>query len=144
VDVIQQVVNEFKSLIEGAGMELEYKRSKPIIIHANPIIREVFRNYISNALKYAREGKKIVINQELTDSRVTVSVIDFGTTIPSNEYDNIFVRSIQLAEGRKQGRGLGLAIVRRIAKAHGAEVGVKSNQPSGNMFYIGMPCAQPG
>jgi signal transduction histidine kinase len=108
-----------------------------LIVNANPIISEVFRNYISNAIKYAKNGKKIIIDAIMEDGFVIVNVKDFGKTIEKKDLENIFIRNVQL--DKTKGRGLGLAIVKRIAEAHDAEVGVKPNKPTGNIFYIKLP-----
>ena len=75
------------------------------------------------------------------DKFVTVNVKDFGDTIKQKDRKNIFVRNVQL--GKTKGRGLGLAIVKRISEAHNAEVGVKPNDPKGNIFYLKLPLYAP-
>ncbi|NQU27560.1 MAG: ATP-binding protein, partial [Candidatus Marinimicrobia bacterium] len=108
-------------------------------VKANPIIAEVFNNYISNAIKYAKAGKKIVIEGKRKADFITIAVKDFGTSIPEIEYEHIFERNIQLRTQEKRGRGLGLAIVKRIAEAHNAEFGIIPNKPNGNIFFIKIP-----
>ena len=134
MDIINIVVKEYLSQFEFAEMTLDMNIEEKLIINANPIIGEVFRNYISNAIKYAKPGKKVIIDTIVDNGYVTVNVKDFGETINKKDRDNIFMRNVQL--GKTKGRGLGLAIVRRIAQAHNAEVGVKPNKPTGNIFYI--------
>jgi two-component system phosphate regulon sensor histidine kinase PhoR len=107
-----------------------------LTVKANPIISEVFKNYVSNAIKYGHDGKRIIIHGSETEDSVLIKVIDFGTTIDEQEYEAIFKRKVQLAGTNKIGRGLGLAIVKRIANSHDAAVGVIPNSPSGNQFYI--------
>ena len=116
--------------------ELLQKTNIPKLIKANPIISEVFKNYVSNAIKYGHDGKRIIIHGSETEDSVLIKVIDFGTTIDEQEYEAIFKRKVQLAGTNKIGRGLGLAIVKRIANSHDAAVGVIPNSPSGNQFYI--------
>ena len=117
--------------------KLDMKMEEELIVTANPIIGVVFRNYISNAIKYAKTGKKIIIDAIMEDVSVVVNVKDFGKTIEKKDRENIFTRQYQLSTS--EGRGLGLSIVKRIAEAHKAEVGVRSNKPTGNIFYIKLP-----
>ena len=138
-ELIEKVTREFIPLLKAKGMNLENQVSEPLPLKVNPIIAEVFKNYISNAIKYSQDGKQIIIEHELSNDSVTVSVKDFGMTIPEKEYDNIFKRSVQLRKGEKQGRGLGLAIVKRITDAHGGQVWVEANTPKGNIFYLKIP-----
>ena len=139
VQMIEKMKTEFESILKNAGMNLEFELPDRLIIKANPILAEVFKNYVSNAIKYAFDGEKIIIGGKIEANHFVVTVVDFGQSIPAEEYENIFKRSIQLSRDKRRGRGLGLAIVKRIADAHDAEVGVKSNEPTGNIFYIKIP-----
>jgi len=137
VSIIKIAIDENASQLEFAEMTLEMDLEKNVMVNASPIICEVFRNYISNAIKYAKDGKKIVIDSSKSDKFITLNVKDFGKTIEKEDCENVFVRNVQL--GDTKGSGLGLAIVKRIADAHEAEVGVKPNKPKGNNFYIKIP-----
>ncbi len=136
-EMIRTITKEFATELQYEKMQIELNIKKKIIANVNPIISEVFRNYISNAIKYAKTGKKIIIDANKETGFIVVNVKDFGKTIVKKDRENVFVRNVQL--GKTKGRGLGLAIVKRIAKAHDAEVGVKPNKPKGNNFYIKIP-----
>jgi len=138
-EVLHSAGKEFSSQLKQLDMSIVIDIPDKLLIKANPIISEVFRNYISNAIKYASEGKKILIDSDKRKGFLTINVKDFGSTIPENKRQDVFYRSVQLENGKKRGRGLGLAIVKRIAEAHNAEVGVKPNEPAGNIFYIKIP-----
>jgi len=137
--LLQETVDEFASSLSTAEMECVVAKAPDLIIEANPLIREVFKNYISNAIKYARDGKRIVIESILEDQSVVVSVKDFGKTIAEADREQVFERRVQLENGKERGRGLGLAIVKRIALAHGGEVWVEPNTPHGNSFCLRIP-----
>jgi PAS domain S-box-containing protein len=137
VRIIKIAVDENASQIKLNEMALKMEMDESLKAHANPIICEVFRNYITNAIKYAKAGKKIIIDTVVDGEFVTVNVKDFGETIKLEDRKNIFMRNVQL--GKTKGRGLGLAIVKRIAEAHNGEVGVMPNVPKGNIFYIKLP-----
>ena len=137
--LLQETVDEFASALSAAEMDLVVAISPDLIIEANPLIREVFKNYISNAIKYARDGKRIEIETIIEDQTVIVCVKDFGKTIAKADRDRIFERRAQLENGKEKGRGLGLAIVKRIAEAHDGEVWVEPNKPRGNSFGLRIP-----
>ncbi len=139
VEIIKEVSDEFTDQFKNTGMSLELLLPDKLIVRANPIIAEVFKNYISNAIKYAHEGKKIVVEDRKDDDSIVICVKDFGPTIPEDKRQVIFKRSVQLKQEQKRGRGLGLAIVKRIAKAHKGEVLVEPNEPKGNIFCIRIP-----
>ena len=136
-NMINKIIKEFSSHFQFVEMTLDMKMEEELIVTANPIIGVVFRNYISNAIKYAKTGKKIVIDANIDTGYVVVNVKDFGKTIEKKNRENIFMRKVQL--DKSKGRGLGLAIVKRIAEAHDAEVGVRPNEPMGNVFFIKIP-----
>jgi len=79
------------------------------------------------------------VEAQRQDDNIIVAVKDFGTPIARDDYRRIFERRTQLGEGRKRGRGLGLAIAQRIARAHEGEVWVEPNNPTGNVFYLKLP-----
>jgi len=137
--VIKDILNEFIPALESSGMSLECRLSEALPVRANPIIAEVFRNYISNAIKYANQGKKIIIEARKEKKYITVYVKDFGESIAEENYERIFERKMQLEKNKPQGKGLGLAIVKRIAEAHNGEVWVEPNSPRGNIFCLKLP-----
>ncbi|MBC8375047.1 MAG: PAS domain-containing sensor histidine kinase [FCB group bacterium] len=138
-ELMLEIGHEFTSQLESTEMSLEIQIPPEIKITANPLIAEVFKNYISNAIKYAHDGKRIIIEAIEGKDSVLIGIKDFGRTIPAENRSLIFERGSQLSHAKKSGRGLGLAIVKRIAKAHNGDVGVEPNQPSGNIFYIRLP-----
>ena len=137
--IIASVVEEYALALKNAEMELEMVIAENISIHANPLISEIFKNYISNAIKYAQSGKKIILEALQDKSGVLVKVRDFGTTIPENVREEVFERRTQLEGKLKAGRGLGLAIVKRIASAHDGQAWVEPNLPRGNVFCLRLP-----
>jgi PAS domain S-box-containing protein len=138
-EIIKEVVNQFLPYLIDKGMNLENHMPETLSIKANPIVEEVFKNYISNAIKYASEGQRIIIEAFEENKFITVGIKDFGQSISDKDYQSIFIRSTQLEMGTKRGRGLGLAIVKRIAQAHNGKVWVEANKPVGNIFYLKIP-----
>ncbi|MEE9190944.1 MAG: PAS domain-containing sensor histidine kinase [Candidatus Neomarinimicrobiota bacterium] len=139
VEMIKGINDDFAQRLKSTEMKLELDLPKELAVDANPIISQVPINFISNAIRYARDGKKIIVKAHKVKKEVIIEVRDFGTTIPKNQRTKVFERKTQLDKEKKRGRGLGLAIVKRIAEAHKAEVGVRPNTPTGNIFYIKIP-----
>ena len=137
--IMKEVVSDFKLALDSNGMAVEDTISKSILISGHPVLGEVFKNYISNAIKYATSGKKITLGTENTKTHVRCFVKDYGKTIPPQLRNRIFERKVQLENGKGKGTGLGLAIVKRIAAEHESNVGVVENEPSGNIFFIDIP-----
>ncbi|RMF08402.1 MAG: DUF3365 domain-containing protein [Candidatus Neomarinimicrobiota bacterium] len=137
--IIRQVVDEYQDLLEAEQMELNLDLPDSCPVSAHPIVREVVRNYLNNALKYASLGKRIDILLEETDKDVIFFVKDYGPLqIPPSNYSLLFARQYR-REIHYKGRGLGLFIVGRIARSLGGNVWCKPNHPQGNIFAFSLP-----
>jgi two-component system phosphate regulon sensor histidine kinase PhoR len=99
-------------------------------------------NLIDNAIKYAHDGKKIALTLAQRDDRIVLSVRDWGSGIDPEEHERIFERFYRAKAIRLKpirGSGIGLALVRHIAKAHGGDVDVESAPDKGSTFSIWIP-----
>jgi len=137
--MLQDVKSEFEQMAKHAEMEIKFHSQGDIFINANPILSEVFKNYLSNSIKYAKEGKQIILEIIEGKGSTQVYIKDFGTTITKENREAIFLRQARLDNPAIKGRGLGLAIVKRIAEAHGSKVWVEPNEPTGNSFCFEIP-----
>lgn len=140
--VIGEVIQDYRQPMEKVGIELVQQSNGPCMVQANPILAEVFKNFLDNALKYAAGSKVVAVRVAKSAKQIIVEVVDQGRTIPRKDRARIFQRGVRLDTG-KQGSGLGLAIVEQIAKAHEGKVGVRPNSPQGNVFYLRMACHNP-
>jgi PAS domain S-box-containing protein len=136
VPVLKAMESEFSSPLKSAGMALNFVVPESLFIVANPIISEIPKNYLSNALKYSASGGTIDIILRKEKGKVVLRVDDAGPPIPTNMREAVFKRNVQLEEGKKRGRGLGLAIVKRIATEHDATVGIEDSPRGGNSFFL--------
>lgn len=143
IPLIQHAVNSFKQSANEANMVIEVDLPPTLNLKSHVIIEEVFKNYISNAIKYASGSKEIIISSKIQSDMITIEVSDFGETIKDEYRKKIFTRSFQLERAKGKGSGLGLSIVKKIASAHNAKVGVSPNSPTGNIFYISFPVTAP-
>ncbi len=137
--LLEAVVSEYKQALRDKNMQVEFDVPDDLEIKANPILAEVFRNYISNAIKYASQGKRVIIKAGIENGYLVGKVVDFGKTLPKKHWKDVFKRKLRLEKHGEKGRGLGLAIVERIAEAHQGKVWVEANEPHGNTFCIKIP-----
>jgi len=136
VEILNEVAAEYEPQLLNARMTINFHLPDSLSIHANPIISEIPKNYISNAIKYASEGKNITINLKQESGKAVLRVEDGGPLVAEDKRNIIFQRFTRLKNNAKPGRGLGLAIVKRIADAHDAEVGIEATASGGNSFYL--------
>ncbi len=106
------------------------------------LIIQVFINLIDNAIKYTPEGSTININVSKDESKVIVKVSDNGPGIKEKDKDRIFemfyIGDNIIADGRKS-LGLGLSLCKSIINAHGCEIKVSDNKPTGTIFTFDLP-----
>ncbi len=107
-------------------------------------VHQVFGNLISNALRYAQSGKKIIIGAHERENGIEFLVRDFGPGIASEHLPRIFERFYRVDKARSResgGTGLGLAIVKHIVLNHSGSVRVESAVGHGTTFFFLLPKA---
>lgn len=102
-------------------------------------------NLLSNAIKYSPEGSSVSVTARSIDGRVRVAVRDQGGGIAPQDAARIFDRFYRTQDAQQSGKpglGLGLAIVREIARHHGGEVTLDSELGKGSEFTLVLPAAR--
>lgn len=97
---------------------------------------------LDNALKFTPQGGKVAVKASVEQGLVNVAIMDTGIGMPQDRIEEIFEPFHQLdsnATRRFAGTGLGLAMVRRIIEAHGAQISVQSVQGKGSRFDFYLP-----
>ena len=98
-----------------------------------------------NAVQHTAAGDRIALGSAVRDGTVRLWVADHGPGIPPGERERIFDRFHRSSDGRRSsdGAGLGLAIVRAIAEAHGGRVELDSREGAGSTFTLIVPTEPP-
>ncbi len=111
-----------------------------IAIDANQMA-QVVGNLIANAIQYTPEGGRILLAAGCEQARVWIAVEDTGVGLTYEELSHIFDPFYRGARGQRfpQGMGLGLAIARDIARAHGGDIDVASEPGHGSRFTVYLP-----
>lgn len=106
----------------------------PVHIDATLCV-QLFGNLLENAAKYTPAGTRVDVAAHAGDGRLTVVVEDNGPGLPAGDPDRLFDKFQRgRAESDVTGAGLGLAICRAIARAHGGDVRA-SNRPGGGARF---------
>lgn len=104
-------------------------------------ITQALLQLIDNAVKHTRFGDVIAVGSAYADGAVTCWVRDSGPGVPAADAERIFERfGRSTLPPDDAGFGLGLSIVRAIAKAHGGEVSLQQEEPHGARFTLIIPC----
>jgi len=99
-------------------------------------ITQAVMNLAHNAVQHTGEGDRIALGSELRDGQARIWVADSGPGIAAADQERVFER---FASTRSDGAGLGLAIVRTIAHAHGGRVELESAPGAGARFTVILP-----
>ncbi|NWF70695.1 MAG: GHKL domain-containing protein [Chloroflexi bacterium] len=114
----------------------------PIIYADTHMLERAIINLLDNAIKYTPNGAKIEVGVRMDGDQIVVSVKDSGYGISPENQKHLFERHhrIPRQEHKKiKGTGLGLFIVRSVARRHGGDAWVESVEGHGATFKIGLP-----
>jgi two-component system OmpR family sensor kinase len=107
-------------------------------------VRQALSILLDNAIKYTPEGGEIRVWARERDGEAEVAVSDTGVGIPEEQLPHVFERFYRVDEARTRGgAGLGLAIARQIADAHGGTIEVQSTPGMGSEFVLRIPRSGP-
>lgn len=103
-------------------------------------------NLLDNACKYAGDGATITVRLRGDARRVTLEVEDEGPGIDPDDARRIFERFYRgkaARTGQARGSGIGLSLVKHIARAHGGDVTLRPRVGGGSVFVVTIPTAEP-
>ena len=147
VGLVQECVSRARTLYNLSPESLRYQPGSPMVILADlDEVRAAVSNLVDNAVKYSGANVKVTVEIVPTDEKhVSVRVCDQGAGIPQTELKRIFKRFYR-ARGpsapRVPGTGLGLYIVRSVAKRHGGRAWAESEGLGrGSTFVLQLPIA---
>jgi two-component system sensor histidine kinase KdpD len=107
-------------------------------VKADPVLlAQLIANLLDNALKYS-DGA-VDLSVAVTAQELTVSVKDRGPGIPEAERESIFQPYARIAPAGQRSAGLGLALCRAIAQAHGGSLTVRRRNGGGSHFCFSLP-----
>ena len=141
-DVIASVLEAYEAVAEDAGMTLTGPSGAPpgrSISGDKDLLSQLLVNLIENAIRHCPSGTRITVNLSMRPDALGLFVGDDGPGIPEAERENVFRRLYRLEKSRTTpGSGLGLALVRAIARLHDAEIEIADNKP-GTAFTVIFP-----
>ncbi len=104
-------------------------------------IEIILNNLISNAVKYNRDGGKVLVDISVSDGKVLISVSDTGIGMTAEETAMLFNEFVRIKNEKTRGilgSGLGLSIIRKLAAFYGGECSVQSTPGQGSTFTVSL------
>ncbi|MGC4763754.1 ATP-binding protein [Micromonospora sp. DT46] len=143
-----ELASVFRAAVERAGLRLEVDCPPlPRAVSVDPVNWErIVTNLLSNALKYTFVGR-IRVGLTADDDEVRLTVADTGIGIAEDDLPRLFERfhRVQGTRSRShEGTGIGLALVRELARLEGGDVRVESRIGTGTTFTVALPWSAAG
>ncbi len=143
--LIDELAVQFRPLAGERGLVLAVHAGAFSVATDRSLLRSILQNFLSNAVRYSADGR-IWIGARRRGDDVLIEVRDAGPGIAAADRERIFEEFERLESKGSAGGGvgLGLAIVRRIARLLGAAVEVRSALGRGTTFAVRVPIASAG
>ena len=139
--LLRETVERFAPLAGGAApVSLELEEALAAPVHPDSL-RQIVINLLDNAAKYAGRGP-VVLRARLVEARVRLEVEDAGPGIAPSDRQRVWEPYVRLERSPAvAGSGIGLAVVRELAAAHGGACWVEEAAPGGARFVVELPGA---
>lgn len=148
----RKIITETKRQFNGKEIVVhqDYADNLPSLELDVTIVKQVFRNLLSNAYKYTPEHGTITVRINRSDTKlapkstgsVAISVSDTGYGIPRSQQHDVFAklfRAENIKEKDTDGTGLGLYIVKALVDLAGGKVSFTSDENKGSVFVVELP-----
>ncbi len=143
----KELVSEDLSLLENQAKEknidISSSITKECICFADKnMMNSVFRNLISNAIKYTHSGGSIAISSSLQLNSLEIAITDNGIGMSKETCSNLFKidkSTSTLGTANEKGTGLGLIICKEFIEKHGGRIWVDSIEGKGSSFHFQLP-----
>ena len=143
--IVDDVRTDLKALLESYKATMESAGDWPVVLGHRGWVRQIWTNYISNAIKYGGRPPRIQLGHAPDDKKMhRFCVVDNGKGIAPDQLSTLFREFNRLGRDDNAGHGIGLAIVRRLADRLGGHAGATSKIGEGSEFYFTLPLADEG
>lgn len=142
-EIISEVVSIYAKKAGEKNIDLKTDVENELHIFGNKeLIKVMLSNLISNSLKYGKENGEIVVKAFSSKGKAIIKIWDNGIGIAQEDQERIFERFYKVDKSRSldpDSTGLGLSIVKHIAKSCGGNVSLESELGEGTTFIIEIP-----
>jgi signal transduction histidine kinase len=131
-EIVGAAVELYEPLAEEKGLALRFDSTPGTMISGDRhLLSQAVANLLDNALKYGGDGSEIAVAVRRRDGCALIEVADCGPGIPEADRESVFDRFVRLEPSRSTpGNGLGLSLVRAVARRHGGTVSLANHNPA--------------
>jgi signal transduction histidine kinase len=145
--LVRETVESFGYVLaqQGFKVDVAVQPGLPEVLMDGDAVSQALGNLIDNAIKYSETRKVLTVEAAVRDGNLALTVADEGIGIPREEQGRIFDKFYRVGRSETQGRrgsGVGLALVRHVADAHGGRVSVDSRPGEGSRFTLWLPLSR--
>ena len=143
--IVKKVIRELTPLLADRGQSIDYTPGSPSIsVYVDPhALERIMRNLLENAIHYTPPPGRVTVTAAVEDQTVRVDVTDEGMGIAPDELQAVFTEFYRTDAGKRMkrdGSGIGLAIVRRLVEQSGGRVWATSpGEGKGSTFSFTLP-----
>ncbi|HET6470167.1 MAG TPA: HAMP domain-containing sensor histidine kinase, partial [Geminicoccaceae bacterium] len=129
--VTRDVAELYQPLAEDKGLAFAVGTDDALPVRAGRhLVAQAVANLLDNAVKYTPAGGRVMVEARAAPAGPTLLVADTGPGIPEDQRERVLERFVRLDTGRSTpGNGLGLSLVRAVARRHGATLRLDDNAP---------------
>jgi len=143
LEILEHLKAELKPRFEEKDCALELPEDGPLMLCDPTLMYQVLSNLLGNAVDHMSEASPAIVSVEFREDPTEhrISVRDNGQGIDSKDHERIFeiFQSLHRRADGSRGTGIGLAIVKKIAEAHGGRVWLESSPGEGACFHLALP-----
>lgn len=142
----EEVLCDLAQVAEDKKVTLTQDEGEAKLNGSDLLIYRAVYNLVENAIKYNRPGGTVRVSARMENEMAVLEVTDTGIGIAPENRESIFDPFVRVDKSRSRamgGAGLGLTLVRDIARLHGGSVRVAQSSPQGTQIVLALPAAAP-
>ncbi len=141
--IIGEIIDNSNSTAKIKNISVNQMQTDEIAVDADKnMLKTVFRNLISNAIKFTKSGGNITVSAISKQNQVEISISDNGVGINGKTLEKIFEAATNITTkgtAEEQGSGLGLILCKEFVEKHGGKIWVESEVGKGSHFKFTLP-----
>lgn len=142
-DIVLSVIEIFRMVAEAKGICIEFADCPSLNVYADiDMFKTVLRNFLSNAIKFSKNGDKIIVSVCQEEGFARISVRDFGCGISEEDQSKLFHTNTHFSKygtNNEEGSGLGLLLCRDFVQKNGGTIRLESVLGEGSTFSFTVP-----